>query len=157
MNKAHKIKTTESELEAAQARARAFEQQLDLRATRAEYNKRDDLVTLHLADGIRVSLPRKKLQGLQNAKPSQLTRIELLGRGTGLHWPDLNVDHYVPGLLNHVFGTAKWMSEIGRIGGSATSRAKSLAARANGKLGGRPKHVRSSRTGERTVSEERRT
>jgi hypothetical protein len=152
MNKAHKVMVTESDLDAAQARARAFEKHLDLRATRAEYNRRDDLITLHLADGVLVSLPRKKLQGLQNAKPSQLTRIELLGRGTGLHWPDLDVDHYVPGLLNHVFGTARWMSEIGRMGGSATSRAKTRAARANGKRGGRPKSVGRSGLPERTLT-----
>ncbi len=140
MNSAHKIRSTESDLDAAIARARAFER-YDLRATKAEYNKRDDLVTVHLADGVRVSLPRKKLQGLQNAKPSQLTKIELLGGGTGLHWPELDVDHYVPGLLNHVFGTGRWMSEIGRIGGSAKSRAKTQAARVNGKRGGRPKSM----------------
>jgi DNA invertase Pin-like site-specific DNA recombinase len=33
----------------------------------------------------------------------------------------------------------KYLSEIGRKGGKAKSRAKLAAARANGKLGGRPK------------------
>jgi Protein of unknown function (DUF2442) len=140
MNNAHPIRTTGAELDAMLARAREFET-LDLRATKAEYNKKDDLITLHFADGIRVSIPRKKLQGLQDAKPSELAKIELLGRGTGLHWPELDVDHYVPGLLNHVFGTARWMAEIGRKGGSAKSRAKTRAARVNGKRGGRPKSV----------------
>jgi hypothetical protein len=144
MSNSHKIRTTASELDAALARARTFESD-DLRATKAEYDKKDDLITLHLADGVRVSFPRKKLQGLQRAKSSELAEIELLGRGTGLHGPALDVDHYVPELLNHVFGTARWMAEIGRRGGSATSRAKTRAARANGKRGGRPKGVRQSR------------
>ncbi len=152
MNSAHKIRSTESDLDAAIARSRAFELH-DRRATKVEYNKRDDLVTIHLADGVRVSLPRKKLQGLQSAKPSQLAKVELLGRGTGLHWPELDVDHYVPGLLNHVFGTARWMSEIGRVGGSSKSRAKTRAARANGKRGGRPRSARPSRSPERTMAD----
>jgi Protein of unknown function (DUF2442) len=132
---------TGADLSATLARARAFADH-DLHATKAEYNKKDDLITLHLADGVRVSIPRKKLQGLQDAKPAQLAQIALLGRGTGLHWPELDFDHYVPELLNRVFGTARWMAEIGRIGGSARSSRKKLAARANGKKGGRPKSVR---------------
>ncbi len=138
MNNARPIRTIDAELDVALARAREFEPH-DLRATKAEYKRKDDLITLYLTDGIRVSIPRKKLQGLQDAKPSQLAKIELLGHGTGLHWPELDVDHYVPGLLNHVFGTARWMAELGRIGGSAKSRAKTRAARANGQRGGRPK------------------
>jgi hypothetical protein len=123
-----------------------------VRAIKAEYNRKDDLVTLHFIDGIRVSIPRGKLQGLQDAKLSQVAKIELLGGGTGLHWPELDVDHYVPGLLNRVFGTARWMAEIGRTGGSARSRAKTRAARANGKRGGRPKSMGKSRLPERTMA-----
>jgi len=140
MTNAHRIRTTDAELDTMLARTRRFAN-FDQRATKAEYNRKDDLITLHLADGIRLSIPRKKLQGLRNAKPSELANIELLGQGTGLHWPELDVDHYVPGLLNHVFGTAKWMAEIGRRGGSTKSRAKARAARANGKRGGRPKNA----------------
>jgi len=106
---------------------------------RAEYEKKADMLTLYLDDGVRVSIPRQSLQGLQDARPAQVSKIEILGRGTGLHWPLLDVDHYVPGLLNHVFGTGHWMAELGRRGGSATSTAKVAAARANGKKGGRPK------------------
>ena len=56
------------------------------------------------------------------------------------HWPLLDVDHYVSGLLNHVFGTSRWMAELGRRGGSVSSTAKAAAARINGKKGGRPRH-----------------
>ncbi len=151
MNNEHPIRTTGAELDAMLAQARKFETN-DLRAIKAEYHRKDDLITLHFADGIRVSIPRKKLQGLQDAKPSELVKIELLGRGTGLHWPELDVDHYVPGLLNHVFGTARWMAEIGRIGGSAKSRAKTRAARVNGKRGGRPKSVGQSQLPHHTMA-----
>ncbi len=114
----------------------------DRRVVRVEYERTPDLLTLYLDDGVRVSIPRVNLQGLQHAKPAQISKIEILGRGTGLHWPLLDVDHYVPGLLNYVFGTSRWMAELGHRGGSVTSVAKAAAARANGRKGGRPKqHV----------------
>jgi hypothetical protein len=51
----------------------------------------------------------------------------------------LDVDHYIPALLEGVFGTKRWMSELGRRGGSKTSAAKAAAARENGRRGGRPR------------------
>ena len=136
-----KVIATNKQIDAALVRA-SNRAAADRRVLRVEYEKRPDLITLYLDDGIRVSIPRKKLQGLEAATAPQLARIEMLGRGTGLHWPLLDVDHYVPGLLNHIFGTSRWMAELGHRGGSVTSKAKAVAARANGKKGGRPKrHV----------------
>ena len=142
MNKTQaKVATTDRQIDAALAQARRFAAS-DRRVLRAEYERKADLISLYLDDGIRVSIPRTKLQGLERAEAGKLAKIEILGRGTGLHWPLLDVDHYVPGLLNRVFGTSRWMAELGRRGGSATTKAKSAAARANGKKGGRPKrHV----------------
>jgi hypothetical protein len=61
--------------------------------------------------------------------------------GTALRWPDLDVVLYIPALMKGVFGTKKWMSELGRAGGKATSAAKAQAARENGAKGGRPKQL----------------
>jgi len=132
------VATTNQEIESALAQARKFAAS-DRRVVRVAYERKPDLLTLHLDDGVRVSIPRVSLQGLRDAKPAQLSKIEILGHGTGLHWPLLDVDHYVPGLLNHIFGTSRWMAELGRRGGAATSAAKASAARANGKKGGRPR------------------
>jgi hypothetical protein len=98
-----------------------------------------DLLILKLSDGHRHVIPREELQGLQSATKEQLGRVEILGGGTGLHWPDLDADFYVPGLLRGVYGNKKWMAEIGRSGGSVRSAAKKRAARANGVKGGRPR------------------
>ena len=38
-----------------------------------------------------------------------------------------------------LFGTRRWMAEIGRRGGKRRTKAKALAARANGAKGGRPR------------------
>jgi len=132
------VVTTTQQIHGALAQARSFAAS-DRRVIRVEYERKSDLLTLYLDDGVRVSIPRRNLQGLQDAKPAQVSKVEILGRGTGLHWPLLDVDHYVPGLLNHVFGTSRWLAELGHRGGSVTSAAKAAAARANGRNGGRPK------------------
>ena len=51
-----------------------------------------------------------------------------------------DADIYLPALLEGVFGSKKWMAaQLGSLGGQRTSTAKKRAARANGKLGGRPR------------------
>jgi|SRR5208283_1672564 len=132
------VATTNQEIQSALVQARKFAAS-DRRVVRVAYETKPDLLTLYLDDGVRVSIPRMSLQGLRDAKPAQLSKVEILGRGTGLRWPLLDVDHYVPALLNHVFGTSRWMAELGRRGGAAISAAKAAAARANGKKGGRPR------------------
>jgi hypothetical protein len=51
----------------------------------------------------------------------------------------LDVDHYVAGLLEHRFGTKRWVNEIGRRAGLVKSAAKTKAARKNGLKGGIPR------------------
>jgi len=136
----HRVVTTAKEIDAALRRARQFEgSREDRRAVRATYEASGDRVVVYLSDGVIVSIPRQYLQGLQGATRGQLSEIEVVGRGTGLHWPQLDADHYVPGLLNQVFGTKRWMSELGRRGGASRSEAKTMASRANGAKGGRPR------------------
>src|SRR6202521_2451000 len=135
---AHKVQVSSSQIDAAIAHARQFEAN-DPRVIGARYEAKEDLVSLYFADGLKVSIPRKQLQGLERANPSQLSKIEIVGNGTGLHWPLLDVDHYVLGLLQHRFGTKRWMNEIGRRGGLLKSEAKTKAARRNGLKGGRPR------------------
>jgi hypothetical protein len=142
----HKVLVTSGQIDSAIARARQFEAN-DPRVIRVLYEAKEDLVSLCFADGVRVSIPRKQLQGLEHANQSQLSKIEIVGHGTGLHWPLLDVDHYVPGLLAHRFGTKRWMNEIGRKGGLVKSGAKTEAARRNGLKGGRPRLAAVQNTG----------
>jgi hypothetical protein len=136
--RAHKVHVSSNHIDSALERARQFDAN-DPRVIRVRYEAKEDLVSLHFADGFRISIPRTQLQGLERANQSQLSKIEIVGNGTGLHWPMLDVDHYVLGLLAHRFGTKRWMNEIGRRGGLAKSEAKTSAARRNGLKGGRPR------------------
>jgi len=135
----HEIVTSDAEIDRAIERAKSLRG--EPLVTEVEYRPGPglDLLVLKLNDGHRHVIPREDLQGLQSATKEQIARVEILGNGTGLHWPDLDVDFYVPGLLRGVYGSKKWMAEIGRSGGSVRSAAKKRAARANGMKGGRPR------------------
>ena len=135
----HKVITTDTQID--QAIARAKDLQHEPRVTAVEYKPGPglDLLVLKLSDGRRRVIPCEDLQGLASATKQQIARIEILGNGAGLHWPALDLDLYVPSLLRNVYGTRRWMAEIGRSGGRVKSAAKKKASRANGLKGGRPK------------------
>jgi hypothetical protein len=103
-----RVVTTDAEIDAAIRQARLYEK-YDQRVVRANYSERTDRFLLRLEGGVTHIIPRWLLQGLSEAEPSALNRIELLGRGTGLYWPSLDVAHSVSGLLSGVYGSAKWM------------------------------------------------
>jgi hypothetical protein len=133
---AHKIATTDAEIDAAIAKTapHPFHE-----AVGAAYDRAGDAIAIRFADGVELRLPRRLVQGLQHATAAQLRQIEIEGPGTGLVWPALGIAHYIPGLVAGVFGTRLWMAEIGRRGGARRTKAKALAARANGAKGGRPR------------------
>lgn len=54
---------------------------------------------VNLVDGRSVSVPLKWFPKLAKATPAQLENYELLGDGEGIHWPDLDEDLSVEGLL----------------------------------------------------------
>ena len=134
-----RIATTDEEIDAALAKSKVAPLH---RAVNAFYDAVHDKVVIQLTDEIEVRLPRKRLQGLEHASAADISEINIEGPGTGLHWPRLHVDHYIPGLLQGIFGTRQYMREIGRSGGAKTSEAKAAAARENGKKGGRSKAKR---------------
>lgn len=135
----HRVVTSDREIDLALERTRKLRE--GPRVTAVEYRPGAglDLMILQLSDGRRHMIPREDLQGLQSATKEQIARVEILGGGTGLHWPGLDVDFYVPGLLRGVYGNKQWMAAIGRRGGSVKSAAKKKAARVNGLKGGRPR------------------
>jgi hypothetical protein len=54
---------------------------------------------VRLADGREVSAPLEWFPRLRDASPEQRRRWRLIGGGVGLHWPDLDEDISVAGLL----------------------------------------------------------
>jgi hypothetical protein len=110
------------------------------RATAARFDPGTGRVVISLNNKLDVSFSPRDAQGLENAKPSQLEQIEISPSGFGIHFPSLDADLYVPAILEGALGSRKWMaSRLGQTGGLSRSKAKKAAARANGRLGGRPK------------------
>jgi hypothetical protein len=112
-------------------------------AVSARYDARYSRVVVRLNTGVHITFPVELAEGLSGACRADLAEIEISPAGTGLHWPRLDADLYIPALLQGVFGSKSWMAhQLGAAGGSARSDAKRAAARANGAKGGRPrKHL----------------
>ena len=135
---AARVATTDAEIDAAIARA--GRQDDGLLIEDASYNRGLDALVLRLRNGRRVLFPREDLEGLRGAPAAKVARVEVLA-GVGLHWEELDVDLYGPALLEGIYGSKRWMSEIGRKGGEARSAKKAKAARRNGAKGGRPQRM----------------
>ena len=58
----------------------------------------DDLV-VSLVDGRKIAIPLAWFPRLTDATVEQLRHYELLGDGEGIHWPELDEDISVAGLL----------------------------------------------------------
>jgi hypothetical protein len=125
--------------ELANQRAKALEGAIP-KAVSAHYDRNSGHIVIRLSSRLIVSFSPRDAQGLENADPSQLEEIEISPSGFGIHFPKLDADLYVPGLLEGFLGSKKWMAaRLGQIGGQSRSKAKKAASRANGGLGGRPK------------------
>jgi Protein of unknown function (DUF2442) len=134
-----KATTTDAQIEAAIARAKLYDERRP-KAIAVAYRPKQDMIIVELANGVQMLIPRRLMQGLESAAAADVSRVEVVDLGSSLHWPTLDVDHYVPGLCENVLGTRKWMAAIaGAKGGAARTSAKIEAARLNGRKGGRPK------------------
>ena len=112
-------------------------------AVAARYDRRVGRLVIALSNGLEIAFKPHDAQGLEHAKPEELTGVEISPSGLGLHFPKLDADLYLPALLDGFFGARRWMAaRMGKAGGQATTDTKAAASRANGKLGGRPKKTR---------------
>lgn len=126
---------SDAQMAAAEERGRII-RETQPHATAARYDAKADRVIVELESGATFAFPPRLVEGLQDASADEIAEVEVIGAGYGLHWESLDLDYSVPGLMNGVFGTAKWMAARA---GRATSPAKAAAARANGRKGGRPR------------------
>lgn len=59
----------------------------------------DDTLTAELSDGRSISVPLAWYPRLAHASPHERRNWRLIGGGEGVHWPDLDEDISVEGLL----------------------------------------------------------
>lgn len=131
------MELSDAQIDAVNERGR-IARETQPRAVSARFDAQTRRIVVELTNGATFAFPPALAQGLCDATPRQLAEIEVSPGGYGLHWPQLDEDYSVPGLMNGVFGTAKWMAATA---GRARSPAKAAAARANGAKGGRPRKV----------------
>lgn len=62
------------------------------------------MICMILSDKKEVRFPVALNEKLRNASPSQVSNIEIICAGTGLHWPDLDEDLSVTGILEGKYG-----------------------------------------------------
>jgi hypothetical protein len=159
-------KEFETQLEAANRRG--LESYVgQVHATFARYDRATSNLVLELRGGLTLLVPVGLLQGVANAAPELIERVELVSNGAALHWEELDADFSIQSIAAGSFGMIPWMQKLeetgqldtasierrrivaelqnptaaamGRKGGAARSNAKIEAARANGAKGGRPR------------------
>ena len=64
------------------------------------------MICISLEDEREIRFPVYKNARLKNASVSALSNIEIICNGTGLHWPDLDEDLSVQGIMEGRFGNA---------------------------------------------------
>jgi hypothetical protein len=79
-------------------------------ATAVRYNRRVRKIVIELSNGCTLLVPPELAQELAGAKPGDLAAVRILGPGTSIEWPKLDVQLSVEGLLAGSFGTAAWMA-----------------------------------------------
>jgi hypothetical protein len=130
---------TDAEIKSAINRAKLLDG--ELLALTVEHIQDLNLLIVALSNQRRLVLPVEDLQELGGATHEQLRNYELLGHGTGIYFPELDVDLYVPALIEGIYGNRRWMAQLGKKGGTAKTEAKRRAARINGAKGGRPRRT----------------
>jgi hypothetical protein len=62
----------------------------------------EELITFHLVDGRVISVPLAWSWRLSEATPAQRSQFEIIGDGHGVHWPVVDEDISVAGMLHGV-------------------------------------------------------
>ena len=97
------------DLEQANQRAKDLEVGMP-RAVSAHYDRKTGRVVIHLSSRLIVSFSPNDVEGLEGARPSQLNEIEISPSGFGIHFPAVDADLYVPGLLEGFLGSKAWVA-----------------------------------------------
>lgn len=73
-------------------------EQQDIRATGLSFE--NDFFYIELEDGWRIGVPYNWFWRLAKATQEQRLNWRFIGKGSGIHWPDIDEDISVTGVLN---------------------------------------------------------
>ncbi len=78
-------------------------------AVAVRYDRRIAKVVISLSSGVDISFSPKLVQGLEKAKPVDLTEAQISPSGLGVHFPRLDADLYIPALLEGFLGSRRFI------------------------------------------------
>jgi hypothetical protein len=108
---------TKDDVEAANQRAAARLSKTPT-VTDARYDRRIGRVVIELSTGLSIAFKPQDAQGFEHATPKDLATIEISPSGLGLHFPAIDADLDLPGLLEGFLGSRRWMAaQLGKAGG----------------------------------------
>jgi hypothetical protein len=105
----------------------------------AAYDAAQEVIRVGFRSGGTMFIPARFVPELENQPTALLKQLDISPAGDAISWRALDVDVYVPGLVEHAFGTRLFAAANGRRGGQRRTKAKAAAARLNGAKGGRPR------------------
>src|SRR5579864_7546594 len=106
----------------------------EARASTVAYRSKERALQIELTNGAAITLPVKLVPSLRRATSQDIRAVEILGRGSGLHFESLDLDLSVPGLhRTYRTGVARgtWARRWAKILCSQSSR--SAQERAQGR------------------------
>lgn len=95
-------------------------------------------IILNFNNGATFSFFPESIEAISTLPKEVLATVKLTPSGKGLRWEEFDIDLSIQGLLLGIFGSNVWIKEIASKGGKVKSSRKAIAAKANGKKGGRP-------------------
>lgn len=87
-----------------------------VKAVSATYDRRIGMVVVELSSGLFLQFRPRDIQGMEQARPGDLSEIVISPSGLGLHVPKLDADVSVPGLMRGLLGSRAWMQSLARWG-----------------------------------------
>lgn len=97
----------------------------ECRADKATYDRHSRHVVIELTNGCVFAFPSALVEALRTADADQISAVEILGQGYGLHWEALDLDLSVIGLMAGRF-EALGTEGVGRlrIGSALAARSR---------------------------------
>lgn len=95
-------------------------------------------IILNFNNGATFSFFPESIEAISKLPKEVLATVKLTPSGKGLRWEEFDIDLSIQGLLLGIFGSNVWIKEIASKGGKVKSSRKAIAAKVNGKKGGRP-------------------
>jgi Protein of unknown function (DUF2442) len=123
MDKRRKAKhvATDAEQDGAFERAKLHDNDL---ARTVQYVPLLKIIIIGLNNGRRIALPIEDVPALSKATKKVLQNCELLGRGTAINFPDIDVALPIDGIIKGVYGKSRQMAELGQKDGGAKTKAE---------------------------------